>query len=73
LPVVDPAESVGPYSQWSIATQPAATVSRHGLLIATQAFGENDPAVVRAIESLPFVRRVRALEYQTVLSLRRPS
>ena len=43
-----------------------------GALIATQAFGENDPAVVRAVlESLPFVTsRYAHSEYQTVLSLR---
>src|SRR5258708_2548164 len=59
LPVAfDPAESVGPY---------LATVDRDGAgrpyrfldmgaLIATHAFGENDPSVVRAIvESCPFV------------------
>ena len=43
-----------------------------GALIATQAFGENDPAVVQAVlESLPFVTsRYAHSEYQTVLSLR---
>ena len=43
-----------------------------GALIATHAFGENDPAVVRAVlESLPFVvSRYAHSEYQTVLSLR---
>src|SRR5439155_3387679 len=43
-----------------------------GALIATQAFGENDPTVVRAIlDSLPFVAsRYAHSEYQTVLSLR---
>src|SRR5262249_56822314 len=43
-----------------------------GALIATQAFGENDPTVLRAIlESLPFVTsRYAHSEYQTVLSLR---
>jgi len=43
-----------------------------GALIATQAFGENDPSVVRAIlESLPFVTsRYAHSEYQTTLSLR---
>src|SRR5262245_44857643 len=59
LPVAfDPTESVGPY---------LAVVDRDangepyrfldmGALIATHAFGENDPAIVRAIvESLPFV------------------
>ena len=75
LPVAfDPAESVGPY---------LATVDRDasgrpyhfldmGALIATSAFGENDPAVVRAVlESLPFVTsRYAHSEYQTTLSLR---
>ena len=75
LPVAfDPAQSVGPY---------LAVIDRDadgrpyrfldmGALIATQAFGENDPAVVRAIlESLPFVTsRYAHSEYQTVLSLR---
>src|SRR4029450_4365395 len=43
-----------------------------GALIATQAFGENDPTVVRAIlESLPYVTsRYAHSEYQTALSLR---
>jgi L-lysine 6-transaminase len=75
LPVAfDPAESIGPY---------LAIVDRDqggrpyrfldmGALIATQAFGENDPAVVSAVlESLPFVTsRYAHSEYQTVLSLR---
>src|SRR5262249_27343477 len=75
LPVAfDPTESVGPY---------LAVVDRDangepyrfldmGALIATHAFGENDPAIVRAIvESLPFVAsRYAHSEYQTTLSLR---
>ena len=75
LPVAfDPAESVGPY---------LAIVDRDGTgepyrfldmgaLIATHAFGENDPAVVRAVlESAPFVvSRYAHSEYQTTLSLR---
>jgi L-lysine 6-transaminase len=75
LPVAfDPGESIGPY---------LAIVDRDGegkpyrfldmgALIATQAFGENDPVVVRAIlESLPFVTsRYAHSEYQTTLSLR---
>ena len=75
LPVAfDPAESVGPY---------LATVDRDqdrqpyrfldmGALIATQAFGENDPAIVQAIlEQLPYVAsRYAHSEYQTALSLR---
>jgi L-lysine 6-transaminase len=75
LPVAfDPSESVGPYL--AIADRdPAGRPYRFldmGALIATQAFGENDPAVVRAIvESLPFVAtRYAHSEYQTVLSLR---
>src|SRR6184192_1114032 len=71
LPVAfDPAESVGPYL--AIADRdPAGRPYRFldmGALIATQAFGENDPAVV---EALPFVAtRYAHSEYQTVLSLR---
>jgi 4-aminobutyrate aminotransferase/(S)-3-amino-2-methylpropionate transaminase len=75
LPVAfDPAESVGPY---------LATTDRDengepyrfldmGSMIATHAFGENDPAVVQAVlESLPFVAfRYAHSEYQTALSLR---
>jgi hypothetical protein len=75
LPIAfDPAESVGPY---------LATVDRDqdrqpyrfldmGALIATQAFGENDPAIVQAIlEHLPYVAsRYAHSEYQTALSLR---
>src|SRR5215471_51417 len=75
LPVAfDPGESIGPY---------LAAVDRDGggqpyrfldmgALIATQAFGENEPTVVRAIlESLPFViSRYAHSEYETVLSLR---
>ena len=59
LPVAfDPAESVGPYL--AIVDRDAAGEPYRfldmGALIATQAFGENDPAVVRAVlESLPFV------------------
>jgi L-lysine 6-transaminase len=75
LPVAfDPSESVGPY---------LAVVDRDesgepyrfldmGSLIATAAFGENDPSVVSAIlESLPFATsRYAHSEYQTSLSLR---
>ena len=75
LPIAfDPAESVGPYL--AIADrdgdgQPYRFLDM-GALIATQAFGENDPVVVRAIlESLPFVTsRYAHSEYQTTLSLR---
>ena len=75
LPVAfNPAESVGPYLA-VIDHDPAGQPYRFldmGALIATQAFGENDPAVVRAVlESLPFVAsRYAHSEYQTVLSLR---
>jgi 4-aminobutyrate aminotransferase-like enzyme len=75
LPVAfDPAESVGPYL--AIADRDAAGEPYRfldmGALIATHAFGENDPAAVRAVlESLPFaVSRYAHSEYQTVLSLR---
>src|SRR5438094_383145 len=75
LPVAfDPAESVGPYLavvDRDQAGQPYRFLDM-GALLATQAFGENDPAVVRAVlESLPFVTsRYAHSEYQTVLSLR---
>jgi 4-aminobutyrate aminotransferase-like enzyme len=75
LPVAfNPAESVGPYLaavDRDAAGQPYRFLDM-GALIATQAFGENDPAVVSAIlESLPFVTtRYAHSEYQTVLSLR---
>jgi len=75
LPVAfDPTESVGPYL--AIVDRDAAGEPYRfldmGALIATQAFGENDPAVVRAVlESLPFVvSRYAHSEYQTTLSLR---
>ncbi len=75
LPVAfDPGESVGCY---------LATVDRGrdgepyrfldmGALIATQAFGENEPAIAAAVlRELPFaVCRYAHSEYQTVLSLR---
>jgi 4-aminobutyrate aminotransferase-like enzyme len=75
LPVAfNPAESVGPYLaavDRDASGQPYRFLDM-GALIATQAFGENDPAIVRAvIESLPFVTtRYAHSEYQTVLSLR---
>jgi 4-aminobutyrate aminotransferase-like enzyme len=75
LPVAfDPTEAVGPYL--AIADRDASGRPYRfldmGALIATQAFGENDPAVVRAVlESLPFVTsRYAHSEYQTTLSLR---
>src|SRR5262245_1852941 len=75
LPVAfDPAESVGPY---------LAVVDRDakgepyrfldmGAMIATQAFGENDPVLVAAVlEHTPYlVSRYAHSEYQTALSLR---
>src|SRR5438094_8221144 len=75
LPVAfDPSESVGPYlaiADRDPAGQPYRFLDM-GALIATQAFGENDPAVVEAIvDSLPFVTsRYAHSEYQTTLSLR---
>src|SRR5712692_2362293 len=75
LPVAfDPAESIGPYLavvDRDAAGQPYRFLDM-GALIATQAFGENDPVVVRAaLESLSFVTsRYAHSEYQTVLSLR---
>jgi len=75
LPVAfDPTESIGPYLA-IVDRDPAGDPYRFldmGALIATQAFGENDPAVVRAVlESLPFVvSRYAHSEYQTTLSLR---
>jgi 4-aminobutyrate aminotransferase-like enzyme len=75
LPVAfDPAQSVGPYLaaiDRDASGQPYRFLDM-GALIATKAFGENEPAVARAIlESLPFVTsRYAHSEYQTVLSLR---
>src|SRR5204863_7763154 len=75
LPVAfDPAESVGPYLaviDHDAAGQPYRFLDM-GALIATHAFGENDPAMVRTIlESLPLVTsRYAHSEYETVLSLR---
>lgn len=75
LPVAfDPAESIGPY----LATAdrgPDGEPYRFldmGALIATHAFGENDPALVAAVlEQLPYaVARYAHSEYQTALSLR---
>jgi len=75
LPVAfDPAEAVGPYLaivDRDGAGEPYRFLDM-GALIATQGFGENDPAVVQAVlESLPFVvSRYAHSEYQTALSLR---
>lgn len=74
LPVAfNPPESVGPYLaivDRDGSGQPYRFLDM-GSLIATQAYGENDPAVVRAVlDSLPFVTsRYAHSEYQTVLSL----
>src|SRR5438093_1965693 len=75
LPVAfDPSESVGPYlgiADRDGAGEPYRFLDM-GALIATQAFGENDPRVVEAIvDSLAFVTsRYAHSEYQTTLSLR---
>jgi len=75
LPVAfDPAESVGPYLaviDRDEAGEPYRFLDM-GALIATHAYGENHPDVVRAVlDSLPFVvDRYAHSEYQTVLSLR---
>jgi 4-aminobutyrate aminotransferase-like enzyme len=74
LPVAfDPAASVGPYLA-VMDRDPAGEPYRFldmGALIATQAFGENDPAIVDAmLDGLPFVSsRYAHSEYQTTLSL----
>jgi 4-aminobutyrate aminotransferase-like enzyme len=75
LPVAfDPSEAVGPYLA-TIDRDPAGEPYRFldmGAQIATSAFGENDPDVVRAVlDALPFVAgRYAHSEYQTTLSLR---
>jgi 4-aminobutyrate aminotransferase-like enzyme len=75
LPVAfNPAESIGPYLaaiDRDADGQPYRFLDM-GALIATQAFGENDPIVVRALlDSMPFaVSRYAHSEYQTSLSLR---
>ncbi|PYR31555.1 MAG: hypothetical protein DMF90_25365 [Acidobacteria bacterium] len=75
LPVAfDPGESIGPYL--GVVDRDASGKAYRfldmGSLIATHAYGENDPVVVQAIlESMPFVvSRFAHSEYQTVLSLR---
>ncbi len=75
LPVAfDPAESIGPYL--AIVDRDAAGEPYRfldmGAMIATHAFGENDPSVVQAVlESFPYVTsRYAHSEYQTALSLR---
>src|SRR3954468_11357529 len=75
LPVAfDPGESVGPYLaviDRDAAGEPYRFLDM-GAMIATHAFGENDPAAVGAVlDALPFVTaRFAHSEYQTVLSLR---
>jgi 4-aminobutyrate aminotransferase-like enzyme len=75
LPVAfDPGHSVGPYLA-TIDRDPIGEPYRFldlGALIATQAFGENEPVVVKAIlDELPYaVSRYAHSEYQTALSLR---
>ncbi len=75
LPVAfDPAEAVGPYLA-IVDRDPQGEPYRlldMGALIATAAFGENEPVVVDAVaNALPFaVSRYAHSEYQTVLSLR---
>jgi len=75
LPVAfDPSESVGPYlaaADRDAAGQPYRFLDM-GAEIATHAFGENDPDVVRAVlTSLPFITdRYAHSEYQTTLSLK---
>jgi 4-aminobutyrate aminotransferase-like enzyme len=75
LPVAfDPVQSVGPYLA-AVDRDAAGRPYRFldmGALIATQAFGENEPVVVKAtLERLPFLTsRYAHSEYQTVLSLR---
>jgi 4-aminobutyrate aminotransferase-like enzyme len=75
LPVAfDPAESVGPYLaviDRDATGEPYRFIDM-GALIATHAYGENDPATAAAVlDSLPFVfERYAHSEYQTVLSLR---
>ncbi|HEY7447066.1 MAG TPA: aminotransferase class III-fold pyridoxal phosphate-dependent enzyme [Vicinamibacterales bacterium] len=75
LPVAfDPAQSIGPFLA-TIDCDSSGEPYRFldmGALIATQAFGENDPAIVEAILThLPYaVSRYAHSEYQTALSLR---
>jgi 4-aminobutyrate aminotransferase-like enzyme len=75
LPVAfDPSEAVGPYlaiADRDSNGEPYRFLDM-GALIATAAFGENEPAVVDAVAtSLPFaVSRYAHSEYQTTLSLR---
>jgi 4-aminobutyrate aminotransferase-like enzyme len=70
----DPGESVGPYLA-TVDRDPQGEPYRFldmGALLATHAFGENDPAMVEAVlREIPFaVERYAHSEYQTTLSLR---
>jgi len=75
LPIAfDPAESTGTFlatADRDASGQPYRFLDM-GALIATQAFGENDPAVVAAVlRDLPSVAsRFAHSEYQTIISLR---
>jgi 4-aminobutyrate aminotransferase-like enzyme len=75
LPVAfDPAESVGPYlatADRDAGGEPYRFLDL-GALIASQAFGENDPDILAGLlRHLPFAAgRYAHSEYQTVLSLR---
>jgi 4-aminobutyrate aminotransferase-like enzyme len=75
LPVAfDPGHSIGPYLA-TVDRDPSGRPYRFldmGALIATQAFGENDPAVVEALlRHLPYTfSRYAHSEYQTAVSLR---
>ncbi len=75
LPVAfDPAEAIGPYlatADRDEAGEPYRFLDM-GALIATQALGENDPAIVQAVlAELPVaVNRYAHSEYQTIVSLR---
>jgi 4-aminobutyrate aminotransferase-like enzyme len=75
LPVAfDPGHSVGPFlatADRDSGGEPYRFIDM-GALIATQAFGENDPGVVAAVlRDLPYViSRYAHSEYQTALSLR---
>ncbi len=75
LPVAfDPAEAIGPYlatADRDDSGEPFRFLDM-GALIATQALGENDPAIVQAVlAELPVaVNRYAHSEYQTSVSLR---
>src|SRR5687768_5449963 len=75
LPVAfDPAEAIGPYLATADRDQSGEPYRflDMGALIATQALGENDPAIVEAVlAELPVaVNRYAHSEYQTIVSLR---